>query len=187
MVGGVQTVRHTAAMSIWALLEHPDCWRRLQAGEVEPGHRHRRVAALDLGRPARAAHRHPARSSSAARSIEAGDRVAVWTWSANHDPAAFERPARDPAGPLAQPASGARRRRALLRRRAAGQGRTRRDLRRPAGAARSIELAGDPVYNHSIINFGFDHLPVRLHGRHAAATRTSSVRPPEQSEATCQR
>jgi cytochrome P450 len=164
VVGGVQTVRHTAAMSIWALLEHPDCWRRLRDGEVALD------TAIDELLRFTSVGLHVLRTATrrvelGGRAIEAGEKVAVWTWSADHDPAMFERPDellldRTPnrhlalgvgphycvGAPLAKAELGAIYT-ALLDRVA------------------EVELTGEPVHNHSIINFGFDHLPVRLWAR----------------------
>jgi cytochrome P450 len=162
VVGGVQTVRHTAAMSIWTLMQHPEAWRQMQSGEVDL------LSATDELLRWTSVGLHVLRTASrqvelGGQIIEEGDKVAVWTWSANHDPAMFDRPGellldRSPnrhlalgvgphycvGAPLAKSELGAIYR-ALLDRVA------------------SIEVIGEPVHNQSIINFGFDHLPVRLH------------------------
>jgi cytochrome P450 len=164
VVGGVQTVRHTAAMSIWALLQHPDCWRQLRTGEVALD------TAIDELLRFTSVGLHVLRTATrqvelGGQVIEAGDKVAVWTWSADHDPAMFDRPeelllGRTPnrhlalgvgahycvGAPLAKAELGAIYA-ALL------------------DQVAELELTGDPVYNSSIINFGFDHLPVRLGAR----------------------
>jgi cytochrome P450 len=164
IVGGVQTVRHTAATSIWALVQHPECWRQLQAGEVSL------ASATDELLRWTSVGLHVLRTATrrvelGGQLIEPGEKVAVWTWAANHDPAMFDRPEaivldRSPnrhlalgvgphycvGGPLAKAELGA-----------------------IYGAVldqiAAIEPTGDPVRNQSIINFGFDHVPVRLHPR----------------------
>jgi cytochrome P450 len=164
IVGGVQTVRHTAAMSIWALLGHPESWRRLQAGEVDLG-----TATDELLRYTSVG-LHVLRTATrdvdlGGESIRAGDKVAVWTWAADHDPAMFDAPHelrldRSPnrhlalgvgphyciGAPLAKAELGALYT-ALL------------------DQVTHVEVTGEPVHNQSIINFGFDHLPVTLHAR----------------------
>ncbi|MEY9862084.1 cytochrome P450 [Catenulispora sp. GAS73] len=164
VVGGVQTVRHTAAMGIWALMQHPEHWAALAEGRVDPD------SATDELLRWTSVGLHVLRTATrrvelGGHTVEAGDRVVVWTWPANHDPAAFDRPRelrldRSPnrhlalgVGPhycigaqLAKAELGAIYRALLTR-------------------VRTIELAGEPEYNSSIINFGFDRLPVRLHAR----------------------
>jgi cytochrome P450 len=97
--------------------------------------------------------------------IEPGEKVTVWTWAANHDPAMFDRPEaivldRSPnrhlalgvgphycvGGPLARAELGA-------------------IYSAVFDQIAAIEPTGDPVRNQSIINFGFDHVPVQLHPR----------------------
>jgi cytochrome P450 len=164
VVGGVQTVRHTASMSIWTLLRHPDAWQRLAAGEADLG------TAIDELLRYTSVGLHVLRTATrqtelAGQVIEAGAKVAVWVWSANHDPTAFDQPDelrldRSPnrhlalgvgphycvGAPLAK-AQLATIHRVLFERVAA------------------IEPTAEPVFNRSIINFGFDHLPVRLLAR----------------------
>lgn len=164
LVGGVQTVRHTAAMGIRTLMEHPEAWRALRDGEVDLG------SAVDELLRWTSVGLHMLRTATTdvelgGQSIRAGDRVVVWTWAANHDPAAFDHPEelrldRSPnrhlalglgahyciGAPLAKAELGAIYT-ALFER------------------VERIELVGTPRFNQSIINFGFDHLPVRLHPR----------------------
>lgn len=164
VVGGVQTVRHTAAMSIWALLQHPSCWRQLAAGEVDMG------TATDELLRFTSVGLHVLRTATrdvelGGETIRAGDKVAVWTWAADHDPAMFDAPHelrldRSPnrhlalgvgphyciGAPLAKAELGAIYT-ALL------------------DQVAEVEVTGEPVHNASIINFGFDHLPVTLHAR----------------------
>ncbi|MEC3978294.1 cytochrome P450 [Amycolatopsis sp. H20-H5] len=164
VVGGVQTVRHTAAMSVWTLLNRPEAWRQLADGEVDLG------AATDELLRFTSVGLHVLRTATrqvelGGQVIEAGDKVAVWTWSADHDPAMFDRPGellldRSPnrhlalgvgahycvGAPLAKAELGAIY--TALTDQVAG-----------------LEPVGDPVFNRSIINFGFDRLPVRLRAR----------------------
>ena len=164
IVGGVQTVRHTAAMGIWALVRHPECWRRLAAGEVELG------SAVDELLRWTSVGLHVLRTATrpvelGGQAVEAGDKVAVWVWSADHDPAAFDQPDelrldRSPNRHLALGVGahycvGAPLAKAELRAIYAAL------LARVA----AIEPTGVPVHNRSIINFGFDRLPVRLLAR----------------------
>ncbi|GHH79763.1 cytochrome P450 [Kitasatospora indigofera] len=164
VVGGVQTVRHTAAIGLLTLAQHPELWRQLQSGE----------AAMDLAIDEllrwTSVGLHTLRTAT--RDIELGghlvsrgDRVVVWTWAANHDPAAFERPHeilldRAPnkhlalglgahyciGAPLAKAELGALFSAALER-------------------VAVIEPIGPPQYNRSLINFGLDHFPARLIAR----------------------
>lgn len=91
IVGGVQTVRHTAAMSLHTLIEHPAAWARLADGEasttsaVEELLRWTSVGVHVL----RTARRD---ATLGGHRISAGDRVVVWVPAANRDPAAFPDP-----------------------------------------------------------------------------------------------
>ncbi|MEV6349045.1 cytochrome P450 [Actinoplanes sp. NPDC051851] len=164
LVGGVQTVRHTAAMSLWALMNHPDAWAALADGTADLD-----AATNELLRWTSVG-LHMLRTASTStelggQTIEAGDRVVVWTWAADHDPAAFDRPRelrldRSPNRHLALGVGphhciGAPLAKAELR----------AVYRAFLDQVREIELAGEPVHNTSLINFGFDRLPVRLHAR----------------------
>ncbi|SES18045.1 cytochrome P450 [Lentzea albida] len=164
IVGGVQTVRHTAAMSIMALLDNPAEFQRLREGAVEVD------SATDELLRYTSVGLHVLRTATrdvrlGGIDIAAGDKVAVWTWAADHDAAAFDAPHelrldRSPnrhlalgvgphyciGAPLAKAELGAVYR-ALL------------------DQVAEIEVTGEPVHNQSIINFGFDHLPVTLHAR----------------------
>lgn len=164
LVGGVQTVRHTAAMSIKTLMDHADAWRALSTGEADVG------AAVDELLRWTSVGLHVLRTAATdvelgGQPIRAGDRVAVWTWAANHDGTAFDRPEE------------LRLDRSPNRHLALGVG-THYCIGAPLAKAElgaiytalferveRIELVGEPVYNQSIINFGFDHLPVRLYPR----------------------
>jgi cytochrome P450 len=90
-VGGVQTVRHTAVMSAWAILKRPDLWTALKGNPslvpaaVEELLRYTSVAL------------HVLRTATedvqlAGVNIKAGDRIVIWTKAANHDPAVFDNP-----------------------------------------------------------------------------------------------
>lgn len=161
LVGGVQTVRHTAGMSALALARHPDAWNSLRAGEVDLGtavDELLRFTSVGLHVLRTAAHD----TELAGQRIRAGDRVVVWVWSANRDPAVFERPhdlllSRTPNRHLALGRGphycigGLLAKAQLVALLAALVQRVDR-----------LEPVGDPIYNRSIINFGLDAFPVRL-------------------------
>ncbi|XRQ05549.1 cytochrome P450 [Actinomadura welshii] len=91
IVGGVQTVRHTAAMSLHTLMRHPDAWERLSSGAADVD---RAVEELlrwtSVGvHVLRTARRD---TELAGRRIAEGDRVVVWVPAANRDDRMFERP-----------------------------------------------------------------------------------------------
>lgn len=161
VVGGVQTVRHTAAMGLLTLAQRPELWRQLQSGEKEMD------AALDELLRWTSVGLHTLRTATrevelGGHRIRRGDRVVVWTWAANHDAAAFDRPHdivldRSPnkhlalglgahyciGAPLAKAELGALFSTAVER-------------------VAEIRPTGPPQYNSSIINFGLDHFPVQL-------------------------
>ncbi|MEE1929013.1 cytochrome P450 [Streptomyces sp. TRM 70351] len=161
VVGGVQTVRHTAAMSLLALIRDPALWRHLTDGAAEVG------AAVDELLRWTSVGLHTLRTVTeetelGGRRLAPGDRVVPWIWAANRDPGVFERPheidfARSPnrhlalglgahyciGAPLAKAELGALFT-AVLRH------------------TSRVELTGEPKYNGSIINFGLDACPVRL-------------------------
>ncbi|MFI9271513.1 cytochrome P450 [Kitasatospora sp. NPDC052896] len=164
LVGGVQTVRHTAAMGMLALLRDPRQLQALWEGEIEP------ADAVDELLRWTSSGLHVLRTAArdvrlGKAEIKAGEKVVVWTWAANHDPAQFDRPEElllDRAsnrhlglgwGPHF--CLGA----ALARAELAAIFTALRDQ------VRSVELIGRPRHNKSIINFGLDELPVRLVGR----------------------
>jgi cytochrome P450 len=164
VVGGVQTVRHSAAMGIWALIRNPRCWQRLTSGTAELG------PAIDELLRWTSVGLHVLRTATrqvelGGQVISPGDKVAVWVWSADHDPAMFDCPDelrldRSPNRHLALGVGahycvGAPLAKAELRAIYAAL----------TGRVAAIEPTADPVYNRSIINFGFDHLPVRLVAR----------------------
>ncbi|GGP55800.1 cytochrome P450 [Saccharothrix coeruleofusca] len=160
IVGGVQTVRHTAAMAMLALTQHPDAWQTLRAGAdmgvaVEELLRWTSVGLQVL----RSATRDV---ELAGCHIRAGDAVVVWTPAANRDPAVFQRPHHLDL------------RRSPNRHVAFGWGAhycigaplARIELRALftalATTLESVEVVRSPVHNRSIINFGLDRFTVRL-------------------------
>ncbi|WP_329560731.1 cytochrome P450 [Kitasatospora sp. NBC_01266] len=164
LVGGVQTVRHTAALGMLALLRSPRQLRALWDGEIEP------ADAVDELLRWTSSGLHVLRTAArdvrlGAAEIRAGEKVVVWTWAANHDPAQFERPEellldRSPNRHLGLGwgphfCLGA----ALAKAELAAIFTALRDQ------VRTVELTGIPRHNKSIINFGLDELPVRLVGR----------------------
>lgn len=162
IVGGVQTVRHTAAMSLLGLLRHPDCWQALRRGEVELG------SAVDELLRWTSVGLHVLRTATArvelgGQTIEPGERVVVWTWAANHDAEHFDRPHeivldRSPNRHLAL---------GVGPHFCIGAGLAKTELveilRAVLDRVERIELLAEPLFNHSVINFGVDRCPVRLH------------------------
>ncbi|MDI5965436.1 cytochrome P450 [Streptantibioticus silvisoli] len=164
LVGGVQTVRHTAAMGMLALLRHPDQFAALWDGTVEMDD------AVDELLRWTSSGLHVLRTAACETElggirVRAGEKVVVWTWAANHDPERFDRPAellldRSPNRHLGlgfgpHYCVGA----ALAKAELSAIFTTLR------ARARAIEPAGTPRHNTSIINFGLDDLPVRLVAR----------------------
>lgn len=161
VVGGVQTVRHTAAMGLHTLVGRPDLWRRLQRGEVSMD------SAVDELLRWTSVGLHTLRTATrdvelGGRQIRRGDRVAVWVWSADRDPDAFDRPEeirldRSPNKHLAL---------GLGAHYCIGAPLAKAELSALYSAALEkaavIEPTGPVRYNRSIINFGLDHFPVRL-------------------------
>lgn len=161
VVGGVQTVRHTAAMGLLTLQQHPHLWQQLQNGEADMG------SALDELLRWTSVGLHSLRTASrdtelGGTRIAKGDRVAVWVWSANRDPAAFDRPEeilldRSPNRHLAL---------GLGAHYCIGAPLAKAEL--GALFAAAVERVGEivptepPQYNRSVINFGLDHFRVRL-------------------------
>ncbi|MGW5372752.1 cytochrome P450 [Streptomyces sp. NPDC004009] len=92
-VAGNDTVRGAAPGGLLALLEHPDAYRRLRAGELELG-----VAVEELLRwhpPVLTFRRTAARDTElAGRRIRGGDKVVVFHASANRDERVFAGPGR---------------------------------------------------------------------------------------------
>jgi cytochrome P450 len=161
VVGGVQTVRHTAAMGLLTLQQHPHLWRQLQRGDAGMG------PALDELLRWTSVGLHSLRTASrdtelGGTRIAKGDRVAVWVWSANRDPAAFDRPEeilldRSPNRHLAL---------GLGAHYCIGAPLAKAELGALFSAA--VERVGEivpiepPQFNGSVINFGLDHFRVRL-------------------------
>jgi cytochrome P450 len=161
LVGGVQTVRHAASMSVFTLVNHPGAWEALREG-ADVG-----LAVEELLRWT-AVGSHTVRTTKrdvtvAGVDIPAGDRLVVWFTSANRDEAVFERGAELD---LARPNN---------RHLAFGSGLhycigahlARLELRLLLSElirkVRTIEQTGPAVPNHSIIDLGLESLPLRLH------------------------
>ncbi|MFF4419077.1 cytochrome P450 [Streptosporangium sp. NPDC001559] len=163
IVGGIQTVRHTAAMAMLSLVRDTDAWRELD-GKADP-----KLATEELLRWTSVG-LHVLRTAKtdtelAGQRIKAGDRVVVWTPGANRDTAVFEEPHRLDLN------------RHPNRHIAFGWGEhyciggplARTELRvlftELSRLVAEVEPLGEPEYNSSIINFGLDSFPVRLHRR----------------------
>ncbi|SEN89968.1 cytochrome P450 [Actinacidiphila rubida] len=161
VVGGVQTVRHTAAIGLHTLARRPDLWRALQTGEA------RLDPALDELLRWTSVGLHTLRTASrdtelGGHHISRGDKVVVWTWAANHDGSAFDRPHeilldRSPNRHLAL---------GLGAHYCVGAPLARAELVGLFSALLEkvsvIELDGPAEYNRSIINFGLHRFPARL-------------------------
>ncbi|OON73432.1 cytochrome P450 [Streptomyces tsukubensis] len=164
LVGGVQTVRHTATMAMLALTRHPDAWQAMREDGYDPELGTEELlrwtsVGLHVLRTARVD------TELAGRRISAGDRVVVWTPAANRDEAEFEDPDR------------LRLDRTPNRHVAFGWGPhycigaplARVELAALFEALSEetdwVEVLRPPVPNRSLINFGLDSLTVTLHAR----------------------
>jgi cytochrome P450 len=164
VVGGVQTVRHTAAMGLHILASRPDLWHSLQRGEAAMG------AAVDELLRWTSVGLHTLRTATrdvelGGQRISRGDRVVVWTWAANRDPAAFTDPdeIRLDRSPNRHLALG------LGAHYCIGAPLAKAELSAIFTAAldriERIEPLGPARYNRSIINFGLERFPARLPAR----------------------
>ncbi|UOZ05568.1 cytochrome P450 [Amycolatopsis sp. WQ 127309] len=164
LVGGIQTVRHTATMAMLALIDHPEAWAELGARTCDSA-----LAVEELLRWTSVG-LHVLRTATrdvelAGRKIRSGDRVVVWPPAANRDETEFDAPTqlnlrRSPNRHLAfgwgpHYCIGA----PLARVELAGLFTT------LAHQAEHPGLQAPPRYNQSIINFGLDTLEVRLSPR----------------------
>jgi cytochrome P450 len=180
VVGGVQTVRHTAGMGLHTLASRPDLWRSLQRGEAAMD------AAVEELLRWTSVGLHTLRTAT--RDVELGgwriprgDRIVVWTWAANHDPAAFPHPdeIRLDRSPNRHLALG------LGAHYCIGGPLAKAELAAVFSAAldrvERIEPLGPPRYNRSIINFGLEQFPARLPARPAGRRRPAG--PPDPTAA----
>ncbi|MFC4908289.1 cytochrome P450 [Actinomadura gamaensis] len=175
IVGGIQTVRHTAAMSMLALLRHPGHLRTMLDGDADP-----RRATEELLRwtsvglhVLRTARRDTELGGCRVRE---GDRVVVWVPPANRDEAEFTAPGvlrldRHPNRHLAfgwgpHYCIGAPLARLELT--ALFEA-----LAEHVGA---IEQTAEPVHNRSIINFGLESLRVTLRPARRPAGPAAALR-----------
>lgn len=161
VVGGVQTVRHTAAMGLHTLAARPDLWSSLRSGAAAM------PAAVDELLRWTSVGLHSLRTATrdaglGGRRIARGDRVVVWTWAANRDPAAFTAPdeirlGRSPNRHLAL---------GLGAHYCIGAPLAKAELSAIFTAAldriERIEILGSVQHNRSIINFGLERFPARL-------------------------
>lgn len=162
IVGGVQTVRHTSALAVAALIEHPAAWQELRHARVSFETAVEELlrwtsAGLHILRTARAD------TELAGRPIMAGDRVVIWTPAANRDAREFDQPQllrlnRRPNRHIAfglgpHYCIGAPLARVELR----------ALLETLAREVLTFEPTGPAVPNGSIINFGLKEFPMRLH------------------------
>lgn len=160
LVGGVQTVRHAASMSLYTLLNHPGAWRALCEGAdvglaVEELLRWTSVGSHTVRTTKRAA-------SVAGADIPAGERLVAWFTAANRDEAVFPR---GDELDLSRPNN---------RHLAFGAGLhycigahlARLELRMLLSElirrVKTAEQTGSAVPNHSIIDLGLESLPLKL-------------------------
>ncbi|SIO90365.1 cytochrome P450 [Nocardiopsis sp. JB363] len=162
MVGGVQTVRHTASAIMHLLLHAPGLWNRLRSPDL------RFNPAVDellrvtsVGVHVLRTVRKPAELGG--RHLSTGDRVVVWIPSANRDPEVFQDP--DRADLTRTP----NRHLALGRgpHFCVGAALARLELRllleELVGRVGAIESTGPATPALSIINLGLNRLPMRFH------------------------
>jgi cytochrome P450 len=91
IVGGVQTVRHTAATSLQTLIDRPDAWRQIADGQVSTATATEELLRwTSVGVHVLRTVRRP--TELAGQDLAAGDRVVVWVPAANRDPEVFEHP-----------------------------------------------------------------------------------------------
>jgi cytochrome P450 len=93
LVGGIQTVRHTAALGVLALTTHPDAWETLRASDCDLD-----VAVEEVLRWTSAGVNAVRTTSRACEAngvpFEPGERVVIWLPAVNRDPAVFAEPNR---------------------------------------------------------------------------------------------
>lgn len=160
LVGGVQTVRHAASMSLYTLMNHPGAWRALREGADVGLAVEELLRWTSVGSHTVRTAKQPA--SVAGAEIPAGDRLVVWFTAANRDEAVFSRPdeldlARPDNRHLAFGAGlhyciGAHLARLELR----------ILLSELIRRVRAVEQTGIAVPTHSIIDLGLESLPLKL-------------------------
>lgn len=164
LVGGIQTVRHTATMAMLTLMENPSARAQIARAEVDMD-----LAVEELLRWTSVG-LHVLRTATAdctlaGSRIRRGDRVVVWAPSANRDEREFEAPDRLllDRNPNRHMAFGWGPHYCI----GAPLARIELELLFTSLARKvtDIEVTGPPVYNRSIINFGLESFPVRLSAR----------------------
>ncbi|MBL1098446.1 cytochrome P450 [Streptomyces coffeae] len=162
LAGGNETTRYTLAALTHQLAEHPDQWRRIARGDVDP------AIATEEGLRWSVPGMHVLRTATEAVRIGAveiapGQRVVTWIGSANRDEEIFDNPDTFDVGRTGNRhlSFGAGRHICLGSRLArleiAAYLRTLRSM------VRSLTLEGAPRYNGSNFTWGLNELPVVLH------------------------
>ncbi|MFE8006472.1 cytochrome P450 [Streptomyces sp. NPDC057418] len=161
LAGGNETTRYTLAALTLQLVEHPDQWRRVVEGEVDPS------VATEEGLRWSVPGMHVMRTATEAIrvgdvEIESGQRVVTWIGSANRDEEIFDDPDTFDVGRTGNRhvSFGAGRHMCLGSRLARLE--TTAYLRILRGMVGSMTLEGEPRYNGSNFTWGLNELPVVL-------------------------
>ncbi|MFD1857177.1 cytochrome P450 [Kitasatospora cinereorecta] len=161
LAGGNETTRYTLAALTLQLVEHPDQWRRVVEGEVDPS------VATEEGLRWSVPGMHVMRTATEAVrvgdvEIESGQRVVTWIGSANRDEEIFDDPDTFDVGRTGNRhvSFGAGRHMCLGSRLARLE--TTAYLRILRGMVGSMTLEGEPRYNGSNFTWGLNELPVVL-------------------------
>ncbi|MEU0088078.1 cytochrome P450 [Streptomyces sp. NPDC006274] len=162
LAGGNETTRYTLASLTHQLAEHPDQWRRIAEGEVDP------AVATEEGLRWSVPGMHVMRTATEAvriggAEIEPGRRIVTWIGSANRDEEIFDSPDTFDVGRAANRhlSFGAGRHVCLGSRLARLE--ITAYLRTLRGMVRSMTLEAEPRYNGSNFTWGLNDLPVVLH------------------------
>jgi len=164
LLAGHETTSNMLGLGTLALLRHPEQFAALWEGRVAMGD------AVDELLRWTSSGLHVLRTAACDTElggvrIRAGEKVVVWTWAANHDPGQFDAPEelrldRSPNRHLGL---------GFGPHYCAGSALAKAELAAIFTAlrerVRTVEPAGLPRHNTSVINFGLDELPVRLIAR----------------------
>ncbi|MEU4212561.1 cytochrome P450 [Streptomyces sp. NPDC026206] len=162
LAGGNETTRYTLAALTHQLVEHPDQWRRIARGEVDP------AVATEEGLRWSVPGMHVLRTTTEAVrvgevEIGPGQRVVTWIGSANRDAEIFDNPDTFDVGRTGNRhlSFGAGRHMCLGSRLARLE--ITAYLRTLRSMVGSMTLEGEPRYNGSNFTWGLNELPVVLH------------------------
>ncbi|MEU5222837.1 cytochrome P450 [Streptomyces toyocaensis] len=161
LAGGNETTRYTLAALTLELARHPDQWRRIAEGEVDPS------VATEEGLRWSVPGMHVMRTATEAvrvgdAEVAPGERVVTWIGSANRDPEVFDAPDVFDVGRTGNRhvSFGAGRHVCLGSRLARLE--ITAYLRALRGMVTSVELNGPPRYNGSNFTWGLNELPAVL-------------------------